>query len=150
MRNNVVDLIVYLVKNMHIGVQLSDIKWDHLRGYNKSEISAAYSWLLQRYGTAEKQRAASAGVDLPPPRALHPTERTRISTEVYGYLLELYYLGIVDAGKMEHFIEYAMFQPDDSMADTSDVKEWIAGYMFGSDQGSSHQNITLKGTEKIH
>jgi len=150
MQNNVVDLIIYLVKRVHIGAKLKDIKLDKLRGYNHSEISAAYSWLIQKHESGELVGEQTEVKSLPAPRVLHPNERSRISAEAYGYILELYYLGILDARRMERLIEYAMLRVDIEITDVSDVKEWVAGMIFDSEYLGSDRSLFLKGNETIN
>ncbi len=149
MRNNVIDLIIYMVKRMHIGVRLKDIQFDKLKGYNKSEISAAYSWLIQKYDSGEILSEKTSRNNKPAPRVLHPSERMQISPEVYGYLLELYYLGIIDAARMERLIEYAVFRPDGT-AEPSDIREWVAGIIFENEYPGSSSTFALKGNETIN
>ncbi len=150
MQNNVVDLIIYLVKRMHIGAQLKDIKLDKLRGYNNSEISAAYSWLIQKHESGELSGNTNAKRSMPVPRVLHPNERSRISSDAYGYMLELYYIGILDARRMERLIEYSMLRLDTDITDVPDVKEWVAGMIFDSEYLGSDRSLFLKGTETIN
>jgi uncharacterized protein Smg (DUF494 family) len=150
MQNNVIDLIIYLVKRMHIGAKLKDIKLDKLRGYNNSEISAAYSWLIQKHESGELNTDTTVVKNIPVPRVLHANERSRISPEAYGYILELYYLGILDARRMERLIEYAMLRLDDEVTVVPDVKEWVAGMIFDSDYLGSDRSLFLKGNETIN
>ncbi|MEX0681814.1 MAG: DUF494 family protein [Balneolales bacterium] len=149
MRNNVIDLIIYLIKRMHIGVRLKDIRVEKLKGYNKSEISAAYSWLIQKYESDDLTNQNNNPRNIPPPRVLHPTERSQIAPEAYGYLLDLYYLGIIDASRMERLIEYAMFSVDNRI-ETSDVKEWVAGMIFENEHTGNKRSSLLKGNETIN
>ncbi len=150
MQNNVVDLIIYLVKRVHIGTQLKDIKLDKLRGYNNSEISAAYSWFIQKHEAGELSSNKPEPADIPSPRVLHPNERSRITSQAYGYMLELYYLGILDAKRMERLIEYAMLRLDSEITDTPDVKEWVAGMIFDSEYLGTDRSLFLKGNETIN
>ncbi|TVQ69675.1 MAG: DUF494 family protein [Balneolaceae bacterium] len=150
MQNNVIDLIIYLVKRIHIGAKLKDIKLDKLRGYNHSEISAAYSWLIQKHESGEFIGERAEMKNLPSPRVLHPNERSRVSSDAYGYILELYYIGILDARRMERLIEYAMLRLDKEVTDVADVKEWVAGMIFDSEYLGSDRSLFLKGNENIN
>ncbi len=150
MQNNVVDLIIYLVKRVHIGTRLKDIKLDKLRGYNHSEISAAYSWLMQKHEIGELHEKKPNSMDIPSPRVLHPNERSRITSNAYGYMLELYYLGILDAKRMEKLIEYAVLRMDSELTDVPDVKDWVAGMIFDSEYLGSDRSLFLKGNETIN
>lgn len=148
MRSNVIDLIIYIVRRMQIGVQLKDISLDKIRGFNNSEISAAYSWLIQKYSPQDP--AASAHLPLPvPPRILHPSERNQITPEAMGYLIELYHLGIIDASRMERLIEYAMFRIGEK-TEIHDIKEWVSRMIFDSKYPGNEFSQPLKGNETIH
>ncbi len=150
MQNNVVDLIIYLVKRVHIGTRLKDIKLDKLRGYNNSEISAAYSWLIQKHESGELHEKRLNIEDIPSPRVLHSNERSRITSDAYGYLLELYYLGILDGKRMERLIEFAMLRMDSEITDIPDIKDWVAGMIFDSEYLGSDRSLFLKGNETIN
>ncbi len=147
--DHIIDLIVYLVRRMHIGMNLRDIKIEKFRNYNHSEISAAYSWLIHNYETSDRQKLKRAKDHRPAPRALHPSERSHIAPDAYGYMLELYYLGIIDAAGMERLIEYAMFRLD-GRTELSDIKQWAGGLLFESEGEGFHNHHLLKGTENIN
>ncbi len=149
MQNNVIELIIYLVRRVHFGVSLKDIRLDKIHGYNKAEISAAYSWLLQKYDSGELKQDISKLRKVSSPRVLHSSERTLISPEAYGYLLELYYLGIIDEIRMERMIEYAMFRPD-GKTETNDIKEWVAKMIFDNEHNTDDQSLLLQGNETIN
>ncbi len=151
MSSNVVDLIIYMVKRVHIGISLQEINMDTLKGYNKSEISAAYSWLMQKFDHMDKSTVSKSSSNRPAPRVLHPSERLQVSPEVYGYLLELYYLGILDASSMERLIEYAVFQPE-GIKSTSQIKQWVAGVLFNPEKEHpiNNSSISLKGNETVN
>ena len=150
MQNNVIDLIIYMARRMHIGIRLQDIELENLKEYDKAEISAAYSWLLQKYETGEAGKKRLRENRIPPPRTLHPGEQNQISTEAQGYLIELYYLGIVDAGRMERLIEYAMLRMESGRVEVSDIKSWVTGMIFEVDQPRTDHSSYLKGDETIN
>lgn len=150
MQSNVIDIIIYLVKSIHIGTRLKDIKLDTLRGYNNSEISAAYSWLMQKHETGEMTNNQIVINSVTGPRVLHPSERSLISPEAYGYMLELYFLGILDAARFERIIEYSLLRHDGSITSIEDVKEWVAGMIFNSEFPGTDHSMHLKGNERIN
>lgn len=150
MQSNVIDIIIYLVKSIHIGTRLKDIKLDKLRGYNHSEISAAYSWLMQKHEAGEIENKQKYMNSVTGPRVLHPSERSLITPEAYGYMLELYYLGLLDASRFERLIEYALLRHDDSVTSILDIKEWVAAMIFNSEFPGRDHSMHLKGNERIN
>lgn len=53
MQTNVIDIIVYLARQLNSGVDIQEIDNKPLNAYNKAEIGAAYSWIIQKYGISE-------------------------------------------------------------------------------------------------
>lgn len=150
MQKNIVDLIIYMVKRMHIGARLKDLKLESIRGYNKSEISAAYSWLVHKQESGELNSPEAGLSYIPSPRSLFPSERSVISPEAYGYILELYYLGILNAGRFENVIEYAIMNTEGDKVEVQDIKEWIANIIFENEFSGRDQSLFLKGNETIN
>lgn len=130
---HIIDLIVVLVKRLRHGDDLSSLPSESVSGYNASQLSAAYSWILQKYPTLPSNRA---------PRVLHFAERMMISPAAYGYLLDLVNLGVLDALGMEKVIEKVMFQSLEQ-APLDKIKAIVADVLF--DKGTS-----LSGNETVH
>ncbi|MDI6400760.1 DUF494 family protein [Balneolaceae bacterium ANBcel3] len=150
MNQNVIDLIIFFIKKMQVGVHLKDISREKISGYNESEISAAYSWLLQKYEKGRFQPDLISSRTLPAPRILHPAEKSRISKEAYGYMVELYYLNVITASQMERMIEHLLFEHDE-VVDPSDIKNRLADLLFKEEYpATENRTQNLKGTESIN
>ncbi|MBW8887474.1 MAG: DUF494 family protein [Fibrobacteres bacterium] len=81
--------------------------WDGLAkdllklGLSKTAADTLVSWVTVQ---AEQSRTSPAKI-----RILHPMEREFISVEAYGYLLELYRLGLIGPPQLEMLIENCAF-----------------------------------------
>jgi uncharacterized protein Smg (DUF494 family) len=146
MRSNLVDLIVLLARHVRMGENLADIKDDSLKKYDKSEISAAYSWILQQYPAIKKK-------DIPNPeayhRVLHFAERLLISPEAYGYLLELVNIGLIDSKALEGIIERVMFHSSERIG-IDKIKRIVATTLFELDANTRNQSTFLRGNESVN
>lgn len=146
MRSNLVDLIVLLARHLRMGENLADIKDDSLKKYDKSEISAAYSWILQQYPSVKKE-------GIPNPKAyhrvLHFAERLLISPEAYGYLLELVNIGLIDSKALEGIIERVMFHSSDRIG-IDKIKRIVATTLFELDANTRNQSTFLRGNESVN
>lgn len=129
----IVDLIVVLVKRLRLGEDLTSLPAEAIAPYEPAQLSAAYSWILQRNPMAMNPAA---------PRVLHFAERMMISAEAYGYLLDLVNLGVLDALSLEKVIEKVMFHSLERMP-LEKVKAIVADVLF--EKGTS-----LSGNETIH
>lgn len=147
MRNNsILDLIIFLAKRIRLGENLAEIKQDSLNGYNSSEISAAYSWLLQKHPSVANKKKSDPGIYH---RVLHFAERMLISPEAYGYLLEMVNIGLIDNKAMEHIIERVMFQSSEPI-DLEKVKHLVENYIFDNDTIFKNHTSMLRGNETIN
>ena len=70
-------------------------------GLNQTVADAVVSWASTQ---AEQSRLASLKI-----RVLHPMEKEFISPDGYGYLLELYRLGLLVPAQLENLIENCAF-----------------------------------------
>lgn len=154
MQNHIIDLIVFLVRRIQIGDKIKDIDLNALSGYDSSEVSAAYSWVLQKYDAGELDTALKAAKEkgpAQPHRVLHFAERAMITKEAYGYLMELYHMKLITYHTMERIIEQAMLNATERVT-LHKVKALLTDIMF--DQNQIEQNLSsafyLKGNETIN
>jgi len=149
MQNNVIDIIIYLVRRIQDGDELESVKMDPLKQYDRSEISAAYSWVVQQYEKGDLKKMMSRRSDAQSHRVLHMAERMMISREAYGYLLELHNVGLLDHGAMERIIEKAMFTGTDTLT-IDRVKDLAIKTIFSGAPDSPFHTLYLKGNETIN
>lgn len=171
MQHNLVDLIVYLAKRIRMGDSISEIMSDGSKSFDNSQISAAYSWILQRYpsgktsqpdttlngykrlakeisGRSKAKYHNSEEIDHNH-RVLHYAERLLITPDAYGYLLELVEIEIIDQTTMETIIDKVMFQSAERITLDS-VKNMIEEYLFESQKVARVHSSFLRGSESIN
>jgi uncharacterized protein Smg (DUF494 family) len=153
MHEKIVEILVFLMSELHANHSLSEHTFTSLtnRGYTDTEISAAFSWLsdstLLRERTSTEPVVQASRTSF---RILHDMERLYISPSVYGYLLQLFQLGIVNHDQLEAIIEQVIVagvQP----ADMKTVRYAVASVLFGHISSSvATQRFFLNGSETIH
>ena len=150
MHHNVVDIIIHLIRKIRLGQNLKDIPSEELHNYNKSELSAAYSWLLQKYGASPEDLENKLNTlgNQPSPRILHYAERMMLTKEAYGYLLELYNLQLIDALTLEQIIEQAMLRSLERIT-LDKIKEIAVTHLFGNAENFT-STVYLTGNESIN
>lgn len=152
MGTNVIDLIVYLVNRMKAGDTLGDIKLESPNVYNRAEISAAYSWVIQKRESGELEsiiRRDKHSHTYLPPRILHFAERMVISPGAYGFLLELLNLGLIDYATLEKIIEAVMLNATERVS-LDKIKETVSGIILSADDKTHRNSQFLKGNESIN
>ncbi len=135
MNERVVEILILIMseikRNRKNGKNLEVLSKDLIqRGYTENEISSAFSWLLNRLNSeseelVENQRPTSNRSF----RLLHEIERSIISTEAYGYIIQLKELGIIDEMDVEQTLERAMMLGT-SQVGVSDIKSIVASILF--------------------
>jgi uncharacterized protein Smg (DUF494 family) len=110
MKDRVVEILVFLMSEIQDNKPLQEIDVSQLRdqGYTTSEISAAFSWLYENsyQDRLESIRSGKAGSGSR--RIFHDVEKTVLSTNAQGYLIQLNELGLIDDRQTEMILERAM------------------------------------------
>ena len=114
MKGKVIDIIVYLMSQIDDkgkGISHFEKLTEDLRrqGYVDEEINAAFFWLLERLRLRLNQLARSPkSLPRKSSRILHTTESMLFSKTGYGYLIQLYQLGLINDEQREQIIQRAM------------------------------------------
>jgi uncharacterized protein Smg (DUF494 family) len=149
MRTNVIDIIIQLMRHVRVGEAIESISSDSFKGYDKSEISAAYSWIIQNIESGKlRERVMKQNVQAPR-RILHSAERIVITPEAHGYLLEMVMLGLIDYHRMEYIIEQAMLHSIERVT-LDKIKDYVSRYAFEADQKKGGHSLYLQGNESIN
>lgn len=131
--------------------RLSDIHVDDLtkRGYSQSEISAAFSWLLENFPEQEGRIVMQMRAGQGSRRTLHEAERMMLTTEAQGYLMQLQELGLLDNKDFETVIERAMSTGFDRLS-VSEIREIVGSILFSTSTTWSERRISLNNNDTIH
>ena len=155
MNERVVEILVYIMAEIRgkksNPERLELISRDLLqRGYSKTEISFAFSWLFERYENESEELLYSAGSTRPGSfRILHDAERAIISSEAYGYLLQLKQLRLLNDLEMEHVIERAMMAGVSSIS-LADIKTLVAHHWFNAEGSHEKAFVWFEDKHVIH
>jgi uncharacterized protein Smg (DUF494 family) len=147
MQAKVIDLIIKMVRMIQLGQNIKDIKPEDFTPYSKSEVSAAYSWVIQKVednslAKQDKRNKNNA-------RVLHAAERMIISTEAQGYLIELYNMGVINFSQMENIIEQTMINNFEKVT-LEKIKSMVSNELFGDSKKQNLGGMYLHGTESIN
>ena len=99
------------------------------RGYNEREVAEALSWLFEKLNFLTVKSTEIAEQKQESVRILHDYERLKISPEVYGYLLRLKALSVINGAQMEKVLDYCMLLGADTLLET-EIDEIVASILF--------------------
>ena len=151
-KERIMEILVFLLAEMRGNKQLTEIDLKPLsqRGFSQTEISTAFSWLFDKIalsGFEESPVVLSASFaddgfakatrtsQDAPFRIYHEVERSVLSVEAQGYLLQIQELGLITSSDLELIIDRIMMAGVPT-ASLSDVKELVGIMIFDFDDSS--------------
>jgi len=152
MQEKIVEIIVYLIHEMRHEKRLGEIDLRTLadRGYTENEISTAFSWLFDKINLGESIVTEESGKSPHSHRILHDAERSVISTEAHGYLIQLRELCLLDDMEVETVIDRIMMAGFGYVG-MPEMKSVIASIMFDFDDSERiGSRLMLNSKDTIH
>ncbi len=152
MFERIIEIIVYVISELKQNKHISDIDVDQLHelGYTNSEISTAFSWLVDRMEFSDQMFLKDETTSDDSFRILHEAERELFTQEAVGELIQLHSLGILTNEHIESLIERALITGMDRI-DSSGLKSFVAGMIFNAHPSAKSGNrILLRGNDTIH
>lgn len=155
MNERVVEILIYImseIRKNHSVSQKLDLLSKNLiqKGYSESEISSAFTWLLDRlnHETEElvERRSPALSSSI---RHLHEIERAVISVPAQGYLIQLRELGIVDELDVEQVLERAMMLGN-SQVTVEDIKGIVGAMLFSAEPGLDGSHFFFDESPIVH
>ncbi len=155
MNERVVEILIYIMSEIRSNHKVSgklDILSKNLiqQGYTESEISSAFTWLLDRLKNDSEELVEQQSPSLKGSfRHLHEIERSIISVEAYGYIIQLRELGIIDEPDAEQILERAMMMGTSEIT-TSDIKSIVASMLLNYDAFMAGSYFLFEESSTIH
>lgn len=152
MQEKIVEIIVFIIKEMRANKDLGDINLNELAdyGYTETEISTALSWVIDKISLGESVFLTDTRDARFSHRIFHEAEKMVIDSEAQGYMLLLRELGVVDDMDMELIIERVMLSGFQK-ADLTSLKSIIASVLFDRDGGNAPgSRFMLTSHDTIH
>jgi uncharacterized protein Smg (DUF494 family) len=155
MNERVVEILVLImseIRRSNFGSAKLELLSKDLRkkGYTESEISSAFSWLLNRIRSDSEELVQNQGPTLENSfRVLHEIEKSVISPEAYGYILQLKELNIISETDIELILERALMMGT-SRVDPADIKLIVASMLWSADNFGSGGYFLFDDQPGIH
>lgn len=129
----VLEIIVFILAELKKNKQLSDVDLNLLekQGYTQNEINTAFSWIYSKVFTGEKL-FVDQDKDSKSNRFLHEVEQNTISSEAYGYLIQLKELGLLNNMDIDLIIDKLMVTSYNRV-DVTEMKYMVAAYLLDID-----------------
>ncbi len=132
--------------------QMNDINVEELqkRGYSESEISTAFSWVVDRFELAEKFTMQAEFINKDSFRVLHDGEKELFTREALGDLFNFHSLGLLNNEQVEALIENS-FLTGFQQIDSVNLKYFVANIIFNMQNKYYPGNrYMLSGVEAVN
>lgn len=149
--NRIIEIIVFLLRELQDNKQLSDVDFDALSklGYTQNEINTAFGWIYSKMYTGEKVFAADRTISQSH-RVLHEVEKNVITPEAQGYLIQLKELGLLSDMDVEVIIDKIMVSGF-SKINLDEIKAFIASYLLDlEDMTNTNRRVMLNTNDTIN
>ncbi len=151
MQEKIIEIIVYLIHEMRNNKRLGEIDLRSLQdsGYTESEIGTAFSWLFDKINFGENVLVDEPG-ESHSHRVLHEAERSVITPDAQGYLIQLRELGLLGENDLEMVIDRIMMAGF-SKVTLQELKSIIASILFDLDDvDTMGSRLMLNTNDTIH
>jgi uncharacterized protein Smg (DUF494 family) len=151
MYERIVEIITYVLSELKQNKKISDIDLNDLetKGYSNSEISTAFSWLVDRLEFSNK----SPNLNLESEnsfRILHDAEKDLFTEEAWGELIQMQSIGILNVNQIELIIERALLSGIFKI-DSFFLKNMIASFIFNATNSlMPGSRVLLSGNDTIN
>jgi len=152
MYERIIEIIVFVIGELRQNKNINEIDFNELqdRGYTKSEISTAFSWLVDRLEFVDKVTNDIASSSSNSFRILHDVEKNLFAPEAWGELIQLNTLGIVSNEHIEMLIERSLMMGIYRI-DSQQLKSFVANVVFNLQTDSMNGNrVMLNGSDTIN
>jgi uncharacterized protein Smg (DUF494 family) len=152
MKEKVFEILVYLMAEIQENKALHEINLDDLqtRGYTQSEISAAFSWIVEYVSAQENGHVPVHATGRGSRRILHSAEKLMLTTESQGYLIQLTELGLLDDEGLESVIDRAMATGQERLS-VAELRQIAETVLFGTERRRPESGpMMLDSGDTIH
>lgn len=147
----IIEIIVLLLDELKTNKQLGEVDVQKLAklGYTQKEINSAFSWIYSKMHAGEKIFNGETS-DKRSHRVLHDVEKNVISSNAYGYIIQLRELGLLKDMEIEDIIDKIMASGFMKVTQ-EDMKQLIAGYLLDiDDMTNTNKRILLNTNDTIN
>lgn len=147
----IIEIIVYLLGELKNNKQLAEVDMDNLAklGYTQNEINTAFSWVYSKIFAGEKI-FLDPNADTRSQRFLHDAEQNVVSSEAYGYLVQLKELGLINNMDIDLIIDKIMVSSYNYVS-KEDMKSIIATYLLDLDEmNDTNSRVMINLNDTIH
>lgn len=134
MNNKTIEILIfllgYLKENNFDDDSLSEFSENLIvNGYNENDVAEALGLLLEKLNFVQVRSTEISEQKNTSFRLLSDFERLRIPSDIYGYIMKLRSMSLINGTQMEKVIDYCMFMEQQKINE-SEINELVAAILF--------------------
>lgn len=152
MFERIFEIILFVISELKYDSDLTNIDVKKLEklGYSSSEISTAFSWLVDKMTYEEVNSYDNKKINANALRVFDESEREIFSKEAIGELTQLNTLGLITPTEIEYLIERVLLSGMPSV-DKKMLSDMLGSILFSNMEHSSYgSRIILTGNDTIN
>jgi uncharacterized protein Smg (DUF494 family) len=152
MQEKIVEILIYLIGELRKHTPIGEIDLSVLsqKGYSTTEISTAFNWLYEKISQGENLITDVSESSPHSHRVLHDAERSVITADGYGYLIQLRELGLITDMDIEILIDRVMMSGY-LMVNIEEIKSLVTALLVENDDSyNSGSRTMLNGNDTIN
>lgn len=153
MQERILELIMFLMEEINTGsdsiFEIDSITHElKQKGFSEYEIGIALSWIFEQETESNFRKES---IDNDAFRILNSVEKYQLKPDVYGYLINLKQLKIINNTDLENIIQQ-LFQLDHSNIDLELTKHLVANMVvqLESFEGKFNNKFVFSGNNTVH
>lgn len=152
MAERIMEIIIYVISSVKDRDQFSDVNLKELEnlGYTKSEISTAFSWLVEKTETMKIPGSGPFLVETKGFRHLIEIEQDLFTPEALGDLIQFNSLGLINNEQLELLIDKTIFS-NIHLIDRMLLRSFVIALNFDNPPNTYYAGrMLLNGNDTIH
>lgn len=153
MFERIIEIIVYVMSELKNDSDLSrvDIKKLQNLGYSTSEISTAFSWLVDKIEFSDDILNEDISYSKNSFRILHEAEEELFTEDAKGELIQFTMLGLINNQIIESIIERALMAGLPRKIDSKLLHNILATIIFNPEENTQFgSRVMLKGNDTVN
>ncbi len=152
MNERIVEIIVYVISELKQKKKISEVDVDELQkqGYTNTEISTAFSWIADRFDSADNLEFSGNYVNNESFRVFNDEEKNLFTKEALAELLQMHSLGLLTNENIEQIIEHSIIAGYYKV-NSEQLKYYVANIIFNAQLNNTPgSRLMLSGNDRIN
>ncbi len=152
MYDRIIEIIVFVIAELRKNKTINEVDLGELKklGYSKSEISTAFSWIVDKLEFSGQNNSETEFVNKGAFRVFHEVESELFTKEALGEMMQLHTFGLLSNEHIESLIEKTVMTGG-IQVDSNRLRSYVADVVFKAESvNEAGSRFMLQGNDTIN